>query len=82
MIVAVYTLPEFRGKNLSKELIERIINEAKKNGATTVSLMVNLMQESAVKLYEKMGFKTIKIEKDQKMGDGKVYDEYYMEKSL
>jgi ribosomal protein S18 acetylase RimI-like enzyme len=82
MIVAVYTLPEFRGKNISKELIKRIIGEAKKTGAAKVSLMVNPMQESAVKLYEKLGFQTIKIEKDQKMGDGKIYDEYYMEKAL
>lgn len=82
MIIAVYTLPEFRGKNISKELIEKIINEAKKTGATKVSLMVNPQQESAVNLYKKMGFEIIKIEKDQKMGDGKIYDEYYMEKQL
>jgi ribosomal protein S18 acetylase RimI-like enzyme len=82
MIVAVYTLPEFRGKNISKELINQIIGEAKKTGASKVSLMVNPQQESAVNLYKKMGFEIIKIEKDQKMGDGKVYDEYYMEKEL
>lgn len=82
MIIAVYTLPEFRGKNISQELINRLVDEAKIKGATKVSLMVNPIQESAVKLYEKMGFKTIKIEKNQKMGDGKVYDEFYMEKSL
>lgn len=82
MIIAVYTLPEFRGKNISQELINHLVDEAKIKGATKVSLMVNPIQESAVKLYEKMGFKTIKIEKNQKMGDGKVYDEFYMEKSL
>lgn len=82
MIVAVYTLPEFRGKNISKELIERIIGEAKKAGASKVSLMVNPQQENAVSLYKKMGFEIIKIEKEQKMGDGKFYDEYYMEKEL
>lgn len=82
MIIAVYTLPEFRGKNISKGLIDRIIEEAKKTGASKVSLMVNPQQESAVNLYKKMGFEIIKIEKDQKMGDGKVYDEFYMEKNL
>lgn len=82
MIVAVYTLPEFRGKKISQELINRIINEAKNTGAAKVSLMVNPIQESAVRLYERMGFKIVKIEKDQKMGDGKIYDEYYMEKAL
>jgi ribosomal protein S18 acetylase RimI-like enzyme len=82
MIVAVYTLPEFRGKNISQGLINRVIDEARNTGATKVSLMVNPIQESAVNLYERMGFKTVKIEKDQKMGDGKSYDEYYMEKSL
>lgn len=82
MIVAVYTLPEFRGKNISNELISRVIEEAKKTGAGKVSLMVNNYQESAINLYKKMGFEIIKIEKDQKMGDGKVYDEYYMEKKI
>lgn len=82
MIVAVYTLPEFRGNNISQELIKCVMDEARKAGAAKVSLMVNPMQESAVKLYERMGFKTIKIEQNQKMGDGKVYDEFYMEKML
>lgn len=80
MIIAVYVSPEFRGKNISQELINRIIDEAKNNGAVKVSLMVNPIQKSAVRLYEKMGFKIVKIEKDQKMGDGRSYDEYYMEK--
>ena len=72
MIMAVYTLLEFRGKNISQELINRVIDEAKNSGAKKVSLMVNLQQEAAINLYKKMGFEIIKIEKEQKMGDGKI----------
>ena len=82
MIVAVYTLPEFRGKNLSQELINKVIEEAKSTGSKKVSLFVNVGQEGALSLYKKMGFEIIRTEKDQKMGDGKTYDEFYMEKVL
>ncbi len=82
MIVAVYTLPEFRGRNLSQELINRVIAEAKSTGAKKVSLLVNVGQEGAVNLYKKIGFEIVRMEKDQKMGDGKMYDEFYMEKPL
>lgn len=82
MIVAVYTLPEFRGRDLSQQLISSVIEEAKSSDANKVSLMVNVGQEKAVGLYKKMGFEIIRTEKDQKMGDGKLYDEYYMEKML
>ena len=82
MIVAVYTSPKFRGKSFSRKLIESVIEEAKNSGASKVSLMVNPQQKSAFSLYKKMGFEIIKIEKDQKMGNGKLYDEYYMEKEL
>jgi ribosomal protein S18 acetylase RimI-like enzyme len=81
-IVAVYVLPEFRGQNLSKRLIEQVIHEAKINNAIKVSLIVNTKQESAVNLYKKIGFEIINTKRDQIMGDGKTYDEYYMEKSL
>ncbi len=82
MILAVYTLPEFRGKSISKELISRLIDEAKRAGAEKVSLMVNVLQEPAVNLYKNMGFEIVRTDKDQKLGDGKFHDEYYMEKSL
>lgn len=82
MLRAVYILPEFRRRNISKELISFLFDYARGLNVKKVSLMVNSYQENAVNLYKKMGFEIIKTEKDQKMGDGKFYDEYYMEKIL
>lgn len=81
MIFAVYTLPTFRGKHLSQELIQQIINDAKKEKAVKVSLTVNILQNEAVNLYKKMGFTVISKEKDIQMGGSNV-EAYYMEKKL
>ncbi len=80
MLVAVYTLPEARGRGFAKKLTERVIEEVKKNGAEKISLMVNVDQLDAVHVYEKSGFKITKRIRDQKMGDGILHDEYYMER--
>lgn len=82
MVTGVYTVPEWRGKNTAQKLVYQVIDEAVKAGAHKASLMVNIQQEAAVGMYKKMGFKVIRIEHDQMMGDGKVYDEYYMEKDI
>lgn len=82
MIIAVYTIPEYRGLGLSKKIMNIVLDELKSLGIKTASLMVNVHQEVAVTFYKKLGFEIIHIEKDQQMGDGKMYDEYYMEKQL
>ena len=82
MITAVYVLPEYRGKHISEALVNQIIVEVKNLGAKKASLMVNAVQEGAVYIYKKMGFETVKTEKEQKFGDGKTYDVYYMEKII
>jgi ribosomal protein S18 acetylase RimI-like enzyme len=82
MLISVYTLPEFRGKGLSKELMSRLIEGVKANGAKKISLMVNVGQRSAINLYKKMGFEILRTEKDQRLGDGNTYDEFYMEKAI
>ena len=81
MLIAVYTAPEFRGRNISQDLTEVVMKDAKILGAKTISLMVNIDQKIALIMYKKNGFKIIRIEKDQKLGDGKLHDEYYMEKN-
>ena len=81
-IFGVYTMPEFRGKNLSTQLINHILEEAKQSGVKVVSLHVNTNNENAIHVYEKLGFKIIKTDKDIKMGDGNMHDLYFMEKNL
>lgn len=80
-VAAVYTLPEFRGKGLSKALMETIYTEAVNNGAKSVQLTVNKDQQAAVGMYESLGFKIIG-QQQLSFGDGKIAEGYLMEKSI
>jgi ribosomal protein S18 acetylase RimI-like enzyme len=81
-VIAVYTCQEFRGKHLSQKLMQQVIQEARVRGAKKVSGFVSVRQEDAISLYKNMGVEVVRTEKNIKMGDGKMYDEYYMEKTL
>lgn len=81
-ISGVYTLEQWRGKNLSTDLITRLIDDIKKKGAKKISLNVNTKNDPAVHLYEKLGFKIVGTRKDIKMGDGNVHSQYQMELDL
>ena len=63
-VLSVYTKVDFRKKGFSEEIIKKILEEIKniKNGKE-VYLFVNKSekQESAIKLYEKLGFKIVSL---------------------
>ncbi len=81
-VFGVYVIPEFRGKGISKMLMQSLVEELKTSpNISKLKLTVNKDQVSAVKLYEAFGFKTMKEEKAL-LGDGNYYDEYLMEKDL
>ena len=82
MLVAVHTLPSARGRGLAQRLVSEVVRECRRRGAERVELMVNVDQKDAVHVYEKAGFKALKILKGEKMGDGKLHDELVMEKGL
>jgi ribosomal protein S18 acetylase RimI-like enzyme len=82
LLVGVYTRPEYRGKGLARQLIEKVITELQHKGVDAIRLMVNIDQKDAVHLYEKLDFKIVKTLKDEKMTDGSLHDEYLMEKGL
>ena len=82
MLMAVYTLPEYRNKGFAKILTKKIVQESKNIGAIAIQLMVNIDQKDAVHIYEKAGFKILKTLEAEKMADGKLHDEYLMEKRL
>ena len=81
-IIAVYTLPEYRGKNLSTQIINQIINNAKQKRLKRIQLHVNADNIEALKVYEKIGFNVISTEKGKLRGDGKLHDSHTMEKIL
>ncbi|MCC7436747.1 GNAT family N-acetyltransferase [Candidatus Nomurabacteria bacterium] len=82
MLIAVYLKENYRGRGLAKELIEFVEDFLQKQRVQKLDLMVNKEQLQAVNFYKKIGYKVIKEIKDQKMGDGKLYDEFYMSKLL
>lgn len=59
-IYSLGVLPEHRKQHIGYALISFIIQEAKKNGYRYLSLEVNTSNHAAIKLYEKLQFKTKK----------------------
>lgn len=55
-VESVVVLPAYRGKLLGKELIEFVIQEAKRLNVKFLQLTSNPKRESANKLYKEMGF--------------------------
>lgn len=82
-IYGVYVCVKHRGKGLSIKLMKEILKAISLNkNFTQIELGVNISQIPAIKLYKHFGFEIIRIDKDVKMGDGKLYDEYLMRKIL
>ena len=52
-LMNVYTKPDYRRKGISKKMVEMIIDEAKENGVTEISLDATEMGRT---LYETLGF--------------------------
>ncbi len=76
----IYVLPFHQGKNLGKQIINYVIAEIKKMGATSLQLNVN-RHNAALHFYEKEGFKIIRTE-DIDIGEGYFMNDYVMEKKL
>lgn len=63
----LYVRPQFRGKNLGKLLVEKIINDAKEIGYSHMVLDTLPFLEKAIHMYEKLGFYTIDCYNDSPM---------------
>lgn len=55
----LYVRPQFRGKNIGKLLIQKIISDAKEIGYSYMLLDTLPFLEKAIHMYEKFGFYTI-----------------------
>jgi putative acetyltransferase len=60
-LVKMTVAEAFRGTGLSKQLLTRCLQEAKKMNAKKVSLLSNHQLETALRLYKKFGFKDIPV---------------------
>jgi ribosomal protein S18 acetylase RimI-like enzyme len=76
----IYILPETQGKGIGKKLLDYIVEKAKENRNTILSLNVN-RYNSAYEFYVKIGFEK-KGEEDINIGNGYLMEDYIMEKQL
>jgi ribosomal protein S18 acetylase RimI-like enzyme len=82
-IFGVYVQKEYRCQGIGRTLIERAIDNIRKNTyVSKISLTVNPLQKAAVKLYKKYGFKLAGILKKEMKVDDKFYNVLVMEKLL
>ena len=82
-IYSVYVTKKFRGKGISKLLMDSILNDVKKNKMIKkIKLNVESTNKPAISLYKKYGFQIIAILKKEIKIKKKYYDDYIMEKFL
>ncbi len=80
-IYSVYVNKKYRNQGIGNQLMSSVIKKIReKRGIRKVKLTVNPAQESAVKLYQKHGFNSVGVCKDETCINGKFYDELVMEK--
>jgi len=81
-IISVYVTVTERGHGISRMLMESLIRQIGEDPSVqAMSLTVNKEQCAAVGLYTSLGF-AIVGETSSEMGDGRIHDEYVMQKSL
>lgn len=69
----------FRRKNIGSTILENLINLAKQDNITSITLEVNCTNIPAIKLYEKFGFKNVGLRKKYY---NNTYDAIIMSKDL
>lgn len=55
-ITNVCVAPEHRGKHVATQMLEELLRKAKEQMVTAITLEVRVSNESAIHLYEKLGF--------------------------
>lgn len=64
-ITNVSLLTEFKGKGIASKLLESCVDSARKSGFKFIKLEVAVMNDNAIKLYEKYGFKIVSTENNK-----------------
>lgn len=70
-----YLHKDYRGKGISKDMLEFMIEKTKEANLDSIVLNVNKYNELAISAYEKLGFKRIGQEKND-IGQGYYMDDY------
>lgn len=77
-IFSVYVRPEWRGLHIAETLIDRCTQWAKSKAVNILKLGVMASNTSAVRCYERCGFKIYGTEPRDVLYEGKYYDLYLM----
>ncbi len=76
-VLGIGILDEYQGQGLGKQMMERLISDAKEAGCNGIELTTALDNKAAYSLYEKVGFKCLG-QVDNVAGDGRVLKEWHM----
>ncbi len=79
---SIYVDRSFRGKGVGRVLLERLIALAREHGFHKMVLSAFPFNAAGMALYEKMGFRTVGIYREQGQLDGRWVDTIVMEKLL
>jgi len=79
---SVYVERSWRGKGVGKVVLERLIELARQHGFHKMVLSAFPTNTGGMALYEKLGFRTVGIYREQGMLDGQWVDTITMEKLL
>lgn len=71
-------ISEYRGQGIGERLLLACVEKAQRNGISRVALEVRIDNESAIKLYEKVGFRTEGVMTDSMLVDGTYFDTLLM----
>lgn len=79
---SVYVERAWRGKGVGRVVLERLVELAREHGFHKMVLSAFPTNAGGMALYEKLGFRTVGIYREQGMLDGKWVDTIVMEKLL
>jgi RimJ/RimL family protein N-acetyltransferase len=82
VVWGVYVKPEWRGLHIAEELIRAGFHWAKARGIVVARLGVAAINQSAVRCYERCGFKIYGTEPRSLFHEGKYYNFHLMDRSL
>ena len=80
--ISVYVERRWRGKGVGRVLLARLIELGREHGFHKLVLSAFPFNQAGVALYEKLGFRTVGIYKEQGLLDGTWVDTIIMERLL
>lgn len=69
-ILAIATHPDYRGQGVARQILEHVLEVAKKTGCSLATLEVRRSNRPAIALYERAGFKTVHVRARYYQDDG------------